>query len=99
MELWDVYDIDRKNTGETMERGNGFAEGAHHMGAHICVFNSEGKMLIQKRQAAKSGYGGRWDLSAGGSSLSNVSRSPVTGCKKLKYAACNAKRPGSSPVS
>lgn len=69
MELWDIYDIDRKNTGKTMERGEEFCEGAHHMGAHICVFNSEGKMLIQKRQAAKSGYGGRWDLSAGGSSL------------------------------
>ena len=69
MELWDVYDIDREKSGKTMERGAKFEDGAHHMGAHICVFNSEGKMLIQKRQAAKSGYGGRWDLSAGGSSL------------------------------
>lgn len=70
MELWDVYGIDREKTGETIERGAGFGENAHHMGAHICVFNSEGKMLIQKRQPFKSGYGGRWDLSAGGSSLS-----------------------------
>jgi isopentenyldiphosphate isomerase len=69
MELWDVYDIDREKSGKTMERGAKFDDGTHHMGAHICVFNSEGKMLIQKRQAAKSGYGGRWDLSAGGSSL------------------------------
>ena len=69
MELWDVYGIDREKIGKTMERGAKFEDGAHHMGAHICVFNTEGKMLIQKRQAFKSGYGGRWDLSAGGSSL------------------------------
>ena len=69
MELWDIYGIDREKTGKTMARGEAFSDGAHHMGAHICVFNSEGKMLIQKRQSFKSGYGGRWDLSAGGSSL------------------------------
>ena len=69
MELWDVYNLDRERTDKTMARGAAFAEGAHHQGAHICVFNSEGRMLIQKRQAFKSGYGGRWDLSAGGSSL------------------------------
>ncbi len=69
MELWDVYGIDRERTGKTMERGADFGKGEHHMGAHVCLFNSEGKMLIQKRQPFKSGYGGRWDLSAGGSAL------------------------------
>ncbi len=73
MELWEVFDIDRKSTGKTMERGAAFSEGAHHQGAHICVFSSEGKILIQKRESHKSGYGGRWDLSAGGSSLAGES--------------------------
>jgi 8-oxo-dGTP pyrophosphatase MutT (NUDIX family) len=68
MELWDVYGIDREMTGKTVERGASFGKGEHHMGAHVCLFNSDGEMLIQKRQPHKS-YGGRWDLSAGGSSL------------------------------
>jgi len=69
MELWDVFDINREKIDKTMERGSAFGDGEHHMGTHICVFNSDGKMLIQKRQPFKSGYPGRWDLSAGGSSL------------------------------
>lgn len=70
MELWDVYDKNRVRTGRVMERGEPIKSGDHHMGAHVCVFNSEGKLLIQKRQPFKKGYPGRWDLSVGGSSLS-----------------------------
>ena len=57
MELWDVYDVDRQLTGKTMVRGEPFEKGAYHIVVHICVFNSEGQMLIQQRQPFKHGCG------------------------------------------
>ena len=49
MELWDVYDVVRNKTGRTMVRGETFAEGDYHLVVHVCIFNSKGEMLIQKR--------------------------------------------------
>ena len=69
MELWDIYDIDRVKKDGYAVRGEPLTDGSCHMGAHICVFNSKGQLLIQKRVEHKSGYGGRWDLSAAGSAL------------------------------
>ncbi len=69
MELWDVYDKDRNLTGKTMERDSGYIEGEYHLIVHICVFNSEGKMLIQQRQPFKKGWSGLWDVTVGGSSV------------------------------
>ena len=73
MELWDVYDIDRRLTGKTMVRGEAFEEGAYHIVVHICVFNSEGKMLIQQRQPFKHGWPGMWDVTCGGSAVKGES--------------------------
>ena len=69
MELWDVYDINRVKTGETMERGGVFPEGAYHLIVHICVFNSKNEMLIQQRQPFKKGWPNMWDISVGGSAI------------------------------
>lgn len=69
MELWDVYTKDREKTGKTMERGAAFEEGAYHNVVHICVFGSDGRMLIQQRQPFKEGWPNMWDLSVGGSAL------------------------------
>ena len=69
MELWDVYDVDRQLTGKTMVRGEPFEEGAYHVVVHICVFNSEGQMLIQQRQPFKHGWSGMWDVTCGGSAV------------------------------
>ena len=65
MEIWDVYDINRIKTGK-MERGAEFAEDAYTCVIHICIFNSEGKMLIQQRQKFKRTWPNLWDLSIGG---------------------------------
>ena len=73
MELWDVYDIDRRLTGKEMVRGEPFEEGAYHLVVHICVFNSEGKMLIQQRQPFKHGWSGMWDVTCGGSAVKGES--------------------------
>lgn len=69
MELWDVYDADRQKTGKTMVRGEAFAEGAYHIVIHVCVFGSDGRMLIQRRQPFKEGWPDKWDVSVGGSAI------------------------------
>lgn len=69
MELWDVYNMNREKTGETMVRGDDFEKGAYHLVVHVCIFNSEGKMLIQQRQSFKEGWPNLWDLTVGGSAV------------------------------
>lgn len=69
MELRDVYDVDRLPTGKEMVRGEEFEKDAYHVVVHICIFNSEGKMLIQQRQPFKHGWSGLWDVSCGGSAV------------------------------
>lgn len=75
MELWDVYTEDRIKTGETMIRGEKQPKGAYRIVVHICVFNSEGKMLIQQRQTFKKGFSGMWDTTAGGSVIAGETSS------------------------
>lgn len=67
MELWDVYDKDRILKGWTMKRGSKFGDNEFHLVVHICIFNSEGKMLIQQRQPFKEGWSNLWDITVGGS--------------------------------
>ena len=67
MERFDLYDIHRNRTGKTVERGTKVPEGYYRLVVHVCVFGSDGRMLIQKRQPFKSGWSGMWDITAGGS--------------------------------
>lgn len=69
MEIWDVYDKDRRLTSKTMVRGDSFEDGAFHMVVHVCIFNSRGQMLIQQRQPFKSGWPDMWDITVGGSAV------------------------------
>lgn len=69
MEFWDVYNRDRILTGKTMARGGEFEKDAYHLVVHVCIFNSEGHMLIQQRQPFKEGWPNMWDLTVGGSAL------------------------------
>jgi isopentenyldiphosphate isomerase len=73
MELWDIYDINRINTGKTLERGSKFEPGSYHLVVHICIFNSKGEMLIQQRQPFKNGWPNKWDITVGGSAISGES--------------------------
>ena len=68
-ELWDIYDLDRKRTGRVHRRGDPWPDGAYRLCVHICIFNGEGKLLIQQRQPWKKGWSGMWDVSVGGSAL------------------------------
>ncbi|MCR4846815.1 MAG: NUDIX domain-containing protein [Eubacterium sp.] len=68
-ESFDLYDVNRNRTGKTLERGNKVPEGYYRLVVHVCIFGSDGRMLIQKRQPFKSGWSGMWDITAGGSAL------------------------------
>ncbi len=67
-ELWDIYDIDRAKTGRTVFRGNPMKPEDMHLVIHVCIFDDEGRMLIQQRQPWKT-WGEYWDVSVGGSAL------------------------------
>lgn len=67
METWDIYDINRQKTDKKMTRGNKIENGDYHLVVSVCVFNSEGEMLIQQRQVDKHGWPNRWDITAAGS--------------------------------
>ena len=72
-ELWDIYDFKRQKTGKQLPRGERLLDGEYHMTVHACIFNAEGKMLIQKRQPFKRGWSGLWDITVGGSAVAGES--------------------------
>ena len=73
MELFDLYTADREKTGRTMVRGEPTPEGFYRMVVHVCIFDPEGRMLIQQRQPFKRGWSDLWDVSVGGSAVSGDS--------------------------
>lgn len=75
MEIFDLYDINRKLTGETMIRGNDVPNGRYRMVVHVIVFNKEGKMLIQQRTKDRTSNPGKWDFSVGGCVVSGETSS------------------------
>lgn len=66
MEIFDLYDRDRLPTGDIMLRGQRPPTGRFHLVVHICIFNQNGQMLIQKRSQEKGFWAGMWDVSVGG---------------------------------
>jgi len=66
MELLDIYDAAHKKTGRVIERDGEVLEGERLLLVHVCLFNSRGEMLIQRRSENKDRYPGCWDVSAGG---------------------------------
>ena len=83
MELWDIYDKDRKPTGETMVSGSEFGEGEYHLIVHLCIFNSDGQLLIQQRQSSKKQWPNLLDLSVGEKAISGET-SQMAGERELK---------------
>ena len=65
MELLDLYDENKNLTNLQISRGVKVPEGYYRLVVHICIFNEEGKMLIQKRTPNKK-WPNKWDISVGG---------------------------------
>ena len=66
MELFDLYTADRERTGKTMVRGERTPKGLYRLVVHVCIFDRQGRMLIQQRQPFKAGWPNLWDLTVGG---------------------------------
>lgn len=56
MEYWDLYDLHRNKLNKQAIRGEELAEGELHLVVHVCIFNSQGQLLIQQRQPFKQGW-------------------------------------------
>ena len=66
MELIDVLDEKRNNTGEILSREEVHKKGLWHKTAHIWVINSKGDILLQKRSPLKITSPNMWTTSASG---------------------------------
>lgn len=66
IEYFDLVDEYRQPTGKFIERDEDSFEGGFRQVAHVCIFNSKGEMLIQKRSHQKKCWRDAWDVSAGG---------------------------------
>ena len=65
IEMWDIYDINRKKTGRLAERGTyKFKEGEFHIVVQAIIMNSKNELLISKR-AANKGFGLMWEFNGG----------------------------------
>lgn len=69
MELFDIYDQERRLTGRTAERGTKLSVGDFRLVVNLSILNSDNQLLIQQRQPFKEGWPNMWDISAGGSAI------------------------------
>ena len=98
MELWDLYTKDREKTGKTMIRKEQQPEGLYRIVVHICLFDSKGRMLIQKRQPFKSGWAGMWDITAGGSALAGDTSQQAASRELAEEVGINVSLEGTRPA-
>ena len=66
MELVDLYDENRVPLGRVAERHAEKGPGEYRMVVHVCIFNSQGQLLIQRRSPEKTVWPELWDVSIGG---------------------------------
>ena len=65
MELWDVYDANRKPLHRTHVRGLPMRSGEYHLTAFVWIFNSAGEVLLTKRSPEKLAFPNFWALTGG----------------------------------
>lgn len=78
MELWDIYDKNKKRTGSTMERNDfRLKDGEYHLTVLGVVRRSDGKFLITKRVMTKRWAAGWWEVSGGAAQAGEDSEEAV----------------------
>ena len=65
MELWDLYDKDRKPLGRTHLRGTPLAPGEYHLAVIVVIVNKKGQVLLTRRAAEKDLCPGWWENTGG----------------------------------
>ena len=67
MEMWDIYDKDKKRTGKVMKRNDwNMKPDEYHLTVIGIVQNLEGKYLVTRRSLDKEWAAGWWELPGGG---------------------------------
>lgn len=64
-ELCDIYDINGNKTGAVYLRGEPLKEGQYQLAANVWIFNSDSKLLIQKRSQFKKTSPNMWSTHGG----------------------------------
>ena len=67
MELWDIYDIDKRFTGKVIDRHSQdkLKEGEYHLVVEAVIINSNGEILLSKRSELKNKYPNMWECTMG----------------------------------
>ncbi|MCL2574248.1 MAG: NUDIX domain-containing protein [Defluviitaleaceae bacterium] len=66
MEIWDIYNNDRLQTGKTHVRGEKIADGDNILIVMVLIFDSKGRMLLQQRPSNMTWGPDKWTMTAGG---------------------------------
>lgn len=79
MELWDLFDKNRRPLHRTHVRGVPMRRGEYHLVVFVWIFNSSGQTLLTKRSPEKKTYPNFWSptggaVQAGETSLQAVAR-------------------------
>ena len=78
MELWDIYDAEKKRTGRTMKRNDWILQdGEYHLTVLGVIRRTDGKFLITKRTMNKAWAPGWWEVSGGGVMAGETSEQAV----------------------
>lgn len=66
MELWDIYDAEKKKTGRTMKRNDWhLKDGEYHLTVLGVIHRPDGRFLITRRVMTKAWAPGWWEVSGG----------------------------------
>ena len=78
VEMWDIYDKDKKRTGRVMKRNDwNMKPGEYHLTVIGIVQNLEGKYLVTRRSLDKEWAAGWWELPGGGVNAGEDSKDAV----------------------
>lgn len=78
MELWDIYDKDKKKTGRTMKRNDWqLQDDEYHLTVLGVIMRPDQKFLITKRVMTKAWAPGWWEVSGGAAQAGETSEEAV----------------------
>ena len=78
MEIWDIYDENKKRTGRTMKRNDwNMKEGDFHLTVLGIIQRKDGKFLITKRVKTKASAPGWWEVSGGAAMAGEESQDAI----------------------
>lgn len=78
MEMWDIYDADKKCTGRTMKKNDWcLKDGEYHLTVLGVVAHKDGRFLITKRVMTKAWAPGWWEVSGGAAQAGEASADAV----------------------